>query len=288
LSGAGFTLALQYIAAQHKGYRFSFQDDRMSLHTANTSLQGLKGLVVGIANQHSIAWGCAEAFRSAGADLAITYLNAKAEPHVRPLAESVQAALIEPLDVEEDAQMANLFDKINREWGQLDFVLHSIAFAPLDDLHGPVLNSSKAGFARAMDISCHSLIRLARHAAPLMKTGGSLLTMSYEGANRVAPKYGIMGLAKAALESATRALAAELGPLNISVNAISPGPIATRAASGIQDFDQLMQDSIDRAPLRRVVTIDEVGALASLLASPAGRGITGDVIVIDGGRHILY
>lgn len=260
----------------------------MSVHTANTSLQGLKGLVVGIANQHSIAWGCAEAFRAAGAELAITYLNAKAEAHVRPLAESVNADLIEMLDVEDDTQMGALFEKITQEWGRLDFVLHSIAFAPLDDLHGPVLNTSREGFARAMDISCHSLIRLARHAAPLMSHGGSLLTMSYEGANRVAPNYGIMGLAKAALEAATRTLAAELGPDNISVNAISPGPIATRAASGIMDFDQLMQDSIDNAPLRRLVTIEEVGALATLLASPAGRGVTGDVIVVDGGRHILY
>jgi len=260
----------------------------MALHLSNTSLQGLKGLVVGIANQHSIAWGCAEAFRAAGAELAITYLNAKAEPHVRPLADSVDASLIEPLDVENDDQMDALFEKISQAWGRLDFILHSIAFAPLDDLHGPVLDTSRDGFARAMDISCHSLIRLARHAAPLMTQGGALLTMSYEGANRVAPNYGIMGLAKAALEAATRSLAAELGPQNISVNAISPGPIATRAASGIVGFDQLMQDSIEHAPLRRLVTIEEVGALATLLASPAGRGITGDVIVIDGGRHILY
>lgn len=260
----------------------------MLLETSNTTLKGLKGLVVGIANQHSIAWGCAEAFRAAGAELAITYLNAKAEPHVRPLAEGVNATLIEAMDVENDTEVGALFEKIEKEWGQLDFILHSIAFAPLDDLHGPVLNTSREGFARAMDISCHSLIRLARHAAPLMTHGGALLTMSYEGANRVAPNYGIMGLAKAALESATRSLAAELGPKNISVNAISPGPIATRAASGIVDFDQLMQDSVEHAPLRRLVTIEEVGALATLLASPAGRGITGDVIVVDGGRHILY
>lgn len=260
----------------------------MSLNPSNTSLKGMKGLVVGIANQHSIAWGCAEAFRAAGAELAITYLNQKAEPHVRPLAEKLNASLIEPLDVENDAEMDALFKKINQNWGQLDFVLHSIAFAPLDDLHGPVLNTTRDGFARALDISCHSLIRMARHAAPLMKQGGTLLTMSYEGANRVAPNYGIMGLAKASLEAATRALAAELGPKAISVNAISPGPIATRAASGILEFDDLMQDSIDNAPLRRLVTIEEVGALATLLASPAGRGITGDVIVVDGGRHILY
>ena len=260
----------------------------MQAKNSDTSLKGLKGLVVGIANQHSIAWGCAEAFRAAGADLAITYLNAKAEPHVRPLAESLDASLIQPLDVENDAEMSALFEKIDQEWGQLDFVLHSIAFAPLDDLHGPVLETTREGFALAMDISCHSLIRLARHAAPRMKSGGALLTMSYEGAKRVAPNYGIMGLAKASLEAATRALAAELGPQQVSVNAISPGPIATRAASGILAFDQLMQDSVDNAPLRRLVTIEEVGALATLLVSPAGRGITGDVIVVDGGRHILY
>lgn len=253
----------------------------------NHSLAGLKGLVVGIANPQSIAWGCAEAFRAAGAELAITYLNAKAEPYVRPLAESLSANLVLPMDVENDAEVEAVFKAIEAQWGQLDFLLHSIAFAPLQDLHGRVVDSSRAGFSRAMDISCHSLIRLARLAAPLMKDGGAIMTMSYEGANRVAPHYGIMGLAKASLEAATRALAAELGPNRISVNAISPGPIATRAASGIRDFDSLMQDTIDHAPLHRLVTIEEVGALATLLASPAGRAITGDVIIVDAGRHIM-
>ena len=253
----------------------------------NHSLTGLKGLVVGIANPQSIAWGCAEAFRAAGAELAITYLNAKAEPHVRPLAESLSANLVLPMDVENDAEVEAVFKAIEAQWGQLDFLLHSIAFAPLQDLHGRVVDSSREGFSRAMDISCHSLIRLARLAAPLMKDGGAIMTMSYEGANRVAPHYGIMGLAKASLEAATRALAAELGPNRISVNAISPGPIATRAASGIRDFDSLMQDTIDHAPLHRLVTIEEVGALATLLASPAGRAITGDVIIVDAGRHIM-
>ena len=257
-------------------------------HTAlNASLTGLKGLVVGIANQHSIAWGCAEAFKAAGAELAVTYLNAKAEPHVRPLAQTVNASLVLQMDVENDAEVEAVFKTIEARWGKLDFLLHSIAFAPLQDLHGRVVESSREGFSRAMDISCHSLIRLARLAAPLMRDGGAIMTMSYEGANRVAPHYGIMGLAKASLEAATRALAAELGPNKISVNAISPGPIATRAASGIQDFDRLMQDTIDHAPLHRLVSIEEVGALATLLASPAGRAITGDVIVIDAGRHIM-
>lgn len=250
-------------------------------------LQGLKGLVVGIANDHSIAWGCAEAFKAAGADLAITYLNARAEPHVRPLAESLNAPLILPMDVENDAEVESVFKTIEAQWGKLDFMLHSIAFAPLQDLHGRVVDSSREGFNRAMDISCHSLIRLSRLAAPLMKDGGAIMTMTYEGANRVAPHYGIMGMAKAALEAATRALAAELGNVRISVNAISPGPIATRAASGIQDFDNLMQDTVDRAPLHRLVNIDEVGALATLLASRNGRGISGDVIIVDAGRHIM-
>ena len=259
----------------------------MSDSPLNNSLAGLKGLVVGIANQHSIAWGCAEAFKAAGANLAITYLNAKAEPHVRPLAEAVEASLVLTMDVENDDEVEATFRAVEARWGKLDFLLHSIAFAPLQDLHGRVLDSSREGFSRAMDISCHSLIRLARLAAPLMKEGGAIMTMSYEGANRVAPHYGIMGMAKASLEAATRALAAELGPNRISVNAISPGPIATRAASGIQDFDSLMQDTMDHAPLHRLVTIEEVGALATLLASPSGRAITGDIIVIDAGRHIM-
>ncbi len=259
----------------------------MSQHPLHQSLAGLKGLVVGIANEHSIAWGCAEAFKAAGAELAVTYLNAKAEPHVRPLAQSLDAPLILPMDVEDDTEVAAVFRAIEDQWGKLDFLLHSIAFAPTQDLHGRVIDSSREGFNRAMDVSCHSLIRLSRLAAPLMKSGGAILTMSYDGAKQLAPHYGIMGLAKAALEAATRALAAELGTQQITVNAISPGPIATRAASGIQDFDQLMQDTIDHAPLHRLVTIEEVGALATLLASPAGRAITGDVILIDAGRHIL-
>ena len=261
----------------------------MSLNRPHASLHGLKGLVVGIANVHSIAWGCAEAFKTAGAELAITYLNEKAKPHVRPLADEVDATLTLPMDVEKDSEVEAVFEAIDKQWGKLDFLLHSIAFAPLQDLHGQVIDSSREGFNRAMDISCHSLIRLSRLAAPLMqKDGGAIMTMSYEGANRVAPHYGIMGMAKAALEAATRALSVELGPSNISVNAISPGPIATRAASGILEFDHLMEDSVKNAPLHRMVTIEEVGALATLLASPAGRGITGDVIVIDAGRHIVY
>lgn len=251
------------------------------------SLQGRRGLVVGIANEHSIAWGCARAFHDAGAELAVTWFNDKARPHVEPLARQVQAAVALPLDVEQPAQMAALFDAIAQQWGKLDFVLHSIAFAPKGDLHGRVVDTSREGFARAMDISCHSFARMARLAEPLMKDGGSLMTMSYVGAEEVIPDYGVMGPVKAALEASTRYLAAELGPKGIRVNAVSPGPLATRAASGIPNFDALLDDARRRAPLRRLVDIDDVGALCAFLASDAARNITGSTLYVDAGFHIL-
>ena len=251
-------------------------------------LNGKRGLVVGIANDHSIAWGCARALYEAGAELAVTYLNEKALKHVAPLASQVNASILHPLDIEDDQQLDAVFAEIDAKWGSFDFVIHSIAFAPMADLHGRVVDSSRDGFSKAMDISCHSLIRLARYAETRMPNGGSIITMSYEGANRVAPHYGIMGMAKAALEAATRGLAAELGAKQITVNAISPGPIATRAASGIQDFDSLMKDSMEKDPMHRLVTIEEVGGLAAFLVSDAGHGITGDVIPVDAGRHIIY
>jgi len=251
------------------------------------SLQGRKGLVVGIANAQSIAWGCARAFHDAGAELAVTWFNDKARPYVEPLAQQVRAAVALPLDVEQPAQMEALFDAIARQWGRLDFVLHSIAFAPKSDLHGRVVDTSREGFARAMDISCHSFARLARLAEPLMKDGGSLMTMSYVGAEEVIPDYGVMGPVKAALEASTRYLAAELGPKGIRVNAVSPGPLATRAASGIPNFDALLDDARRRAPLRRLVDIDDVGALAAFLASDAARNITGSTLYVDAGFHTL-
>jgi len=250
-------------------------------------LTGKKGLVVGIANEHSIAWGCARAFRRAGAELAVTWFNEKARAHVEPLAQQVQAGITQALDVEDAAQLQALFEAIRTQWGRLDFVLHSIAFAPKEDLHGRVVDSSRAGFARAMDISCHSFARMARLAEPLMHAGGTLLTMSYVGAEEVIPDYGIMGPVKAALEASTRYLASELGPKNIRVNAISPGPLATRAASGIPRFDELMRQATARAPLRRLVDIDDVGALCAFLASPGGRSITGSTLYVDAGYHIL-
>lgn len=250
-------------------------------------LAGRRGLVVGIANDQSIAWGCARALRAAGAELAITWLNDKARPHVEPLAEQLGAALRLPLDVEQPGQLEAVFDAVARHWGGLDFVLHSIAFAPRPDLQGRVVDSSAAGFARAMDVSCHSFLRMARLAEPLMAAGGSLVTMSYLGAEEVVSNYGLMGPVKAALESAVRYLAAELGPRGISVNAVSPGPVATRAASGLPHFDELLARSRERAPLRRLVDVAEVGALCRFLASDPGRALTGNVLYVDAGLHIL-
>lgn len=251
------------------------------------SLQGKKGLVVGIANQHSIAWGCARAFHAAGAELAVTWLNDKAQPYVAPLAQQLNATLAMPLDVEQDGQMQAVFAAIEQQWGQLDFILHSIAFAPADDLHGRVTDSSAAGFARAMDISCHSFMRMARLAEPLMPNGGCLLTMSYLGAEEVIANYGLMGPVKAALEASVRYMATELGPKGIRVSAVSPGPLATRAASGLTGFEQLLDDAARRAPLRRLVDIDDVGALCTFLVSDGARSITGDTLYVDAGYHIL-
>lgn len=250
-------------------------------------LQGKRGLVVGIANENSIAWGCAKALREAGAELAITWFNDKARPWVEPLAQALDAAIVLPLDVEQPGQMEALFETIAAQWGRLDFALHSIAFAPKGDLHGRVVDSSRDGFARAMDISCHSFARMARLAEPLMIDGGSLMTMSYVGAEEVIPSYGLMGPVKAALEASVRYLAAELGPRGIRVNAVSPGPLATRAASGIPQFETLMAQAAQRAPLRRLVDLADVGALCAFLAGDGARSITGSTLYVDAGYHIL-
>ena len=253
----------------------------------NLSLSGKRGLIVGIANDKSIAWGCARAMCDAGAELAVTLFNDKARAYVEPLAEQLQAGISMPLDVEQPEQLAAVFDTIEQRWGRMDFLVHSIAFAPKSDLHGRVADSSRAGFARAMDISCHSFARMARLAEPLMGAGGSLLTMSYIGAEEEIPDYGLMGPVKAALESSARYLAAELGPKGIRVNAISPGPLATRAASGIPNFDALMHDAARSAPLRRLVDIDEVGALCTFLVSDKAQAITGNTLYVDAGYHIV-
>lgn len=250
-------------------------------------LDGAKGLVVGIANDRSIAWGCAKVMHAAGAELAVTHYNDKARPYVAPLADSVDAAIFQPLDVTRPDQQAALFDAIAARWGRLDFLVHSIAFAPKADLHGRVVDSSAEGFGLAMDISCHSFMRLARAAEPLMADGGSLMTMSYYGAEKVVSNYNIMGPVKAALEAAVAYLAVELGPKKIRVNAISPGPIATRAASGLPDFEGLLKSAEGKAPLRSLIDLDDVGHMAAFLASRRSKAITGGVHYVDCGYEIV-
>lgn len=250
-------------------------------------LAGRRALVVGVANEHSIAWGCAKAFRELGADVALTYLNEKARPHVEPLARQIGAAIFEPLDVEHPGQLEAVVDRIARDWGRLDIVVHSIAWAPKDDLQGGLLACSAAGFARAMDVSCHSFIRLARATVPLMTEGGTLFAMSYHGAQKVVDNYNVMGPVKAALEAACRYLAFELGPKGIRVHPISPGPLKTRAASGLKDFDLLLNQAMRKAPIGELVDIMDVGFACAYLATPYARRITGGTIYVDGGAHIV-
>jgi enoyl-[acyl-carrier protein] reductase I len=248
-------------------------------------LAGMKGLVVGIANENSIAFGCATKLRAFGAELAVTYLNEKAEKYVRPLAEEIGATLILPLDVEQPGQLEAVMARIGAEWGRLDFVVHSIAFAPRADLHGRVVDCSAEGFAQAMRVSCYSFIEMARLAEPLMTEGGALLTMSYYGADKVVNNYNMMGPVKAALEASVRYLAAELGEQGIRVFAVSPGPLRTRASSGIAAFDTLVDAAQSRAPARRLVDIAEVGRVVAFLVGGAASGMTGDTIYIDAGLH---
>lgn len=251
------------------------------------SLEGTTALVIGIANEHSIAWGCAKAMSDQGAKLAVTYLNEKAEPYVRPLAEQLGAEIIMPLDVRNEAQTEALFAEITDRWGRLDTLLHSIAFCPKDDLHGRVIDCSAEGFGLAMDISVHSFLRLIRRSEPLMPDGGTCMTVSFYGADRVVDHYNIMGPVKAALESATRYAAAELGEKGISVHALSPGPLKTRAASGIDYFDDLMNKAAERAPTHRLATIEDVGAFATFLASREAANVTGGIHYIDGGYSVV-
>jgi enoyl-[acyl-carrier protein] reductase I len=250
-------------------------------------LEGKKGLIVGIANDQSIAWGCAKAFRALGADLAVTYLNDKAKTHVAPLARRVEAAILMPLDMRVPGQLEAVFDRISQEWGRLDFVIHSIAFSPKEALQGRVVDVPRDGFLSTMEISCWSFIRMAHLAEPLMINGGTLFTMSYYGSQMVVENYNIMGVAKAALECAVRYMAAELGPKGIRVHAISPGPLATRAASGIPEFDELLAKAKIKAPSRALVSIDDVGFATAFLAHDAARLMTGSTLYVDGGYHII-
>lgn len=248
-------------------------------------LNGKRGLVVGVANGDSIAFGCAAKLRAFGAEIALTYLNDKAKPHVEPLARQIDATLLLPLDVMQSGQMQAVFDHIRTAWGSLDFVIHSIAFAPRDDLHGRIVDCSQTGFLQAMQVSCHSFIEMVHHAESLMNPGGALITMSYHGADKVVHNYNMMGPVKAALQSSVRYMAKELGERGIRVYAVSPGPLRTRAASGIAHFDELIDMAVTRSPGHRLVDIAEVGRAVAFLVGGGASGMTGDVIYVDAGLH---
>ena len=248
-------------------------------------LNGKRGLVVGVANEASNAAGCARAFRAAGAELALTCLNEKARPWVAPVAQEVGAPLLLSCDVREPGQLEAVFDRITTEWGRLDFLLHAIAFAPREDLHTSVVNASAEGFATAMDVSCHSFLRMARLARPLMQAGGSLITVSFYGADRVVENYNLMGPVKAALEASVRYAAADLAGEGIRAFSLSTGPVKTRAASGIERFDVLMDEVRARTPSGKLVSIEEIGALAAFLATEAASPMSGSVIYADNGFH---
>jgi enoyl-[acyl-carrier protein] reductase I len=250
------------------------------------SLSGQKVLIVGIANENSIAWGCAQALKAQGATLAVTWLNEQAERFVRPLAEELGTEIMMPLDVSEPGELEAVFAEISDRWGRLDTLIHSIAYAPRDDLHGRVVDCSADGFSLAMDVSVHSFLRMIRLAEPLMPEGGCCLAVSFFGSSRVVRHYNMMGPVKAALESSVRYAAAELGEKGIRVHALSPGPLKTRAASGIDHFDDLLAAAADRAPTHQLATIEDVGAMAAFLASPEARNLTGGVHDIDGGFSI--
>ncbi|HSV19801.1 MAG TPA: enoyl-ACP reductase FabI [Casimicrobiaceae bacterium] len=259
----------------------------MSIEIPRPILKGKKALVVGVANQHSIAYGCAKAFRELGAELAITYLNEKSRPYVEPLAQELAAPIFVPLDVATPGMLETVFERIRSEWGELDIVVHSIAWAPKEDLQGRLIDCSAEGFKQAMDISCHSFLRMARLAEPLMKNGGAMFAMSYYGANKVVANYNVMGPVKAALEASCRYLAFELGGKGIRVHAISPGPLKTRAASGIKDFDLLLTAAAQRAPLGELVDIMDVGFTCAFLATPYARRLSGETLYVDGGVNII-
>jgi len=252
-----------------------------------SSLSGKRALVVGVANEHSIAWGIAQALAREGARMGFTFLGEALERRVRPLAESVGAEIIEPCDVGEDAQIEQLFAAVDRTWGGLDVLIHAVAFANRDDLSGRFVDTSRAGFHLALDVSAYSLVALVREALPRMTSGGTVLTLTFAGSERVFPNYNVMGVAKAALEASVRYLAVEAGASGVRVNAISAGPIKTLSAAGITGFRQMLHVAEERAPLKRNVTTGDVGELAVALAGPAGAGITGQVVYLDAGLSIL-
>jgi enoyl-[acyl-carrier protein] reductase I len=252
-----------------------------------TDFAGKTGLIVGVANKRSIAWAIAQALSAKGARLAVTYQGERLEENVRELCTSIDDPLILPLDVTDDAQIARAFEEIGTQFGGLDFLVHGAAFAPREELMAPFVQTSRDGFRMSLDISAYSLIALARGAVPLMEArgGGSIVTLTYLGSERVFQNYNVMGVAKAALEASVRYLAADLGPKNIRVNAVSAGPIKTLAASGISGFSGILQHYRDRAPLRRTVETAEVADAAVFLLGPAGRAVTAEILMVDGGYH---
>lgn len=253
----------------------------------NLPLKGKKGLIVGVANERSLAWGIARHLHDQGAELGLTYLNEKLERRVRSLAESINSPFIEKLDVDNDEEVESIFQLWSKKFDTLDFLVHSIAFAERTDLEGRFVDTSRSGFLKALDISAYSLVNLARHAEPLMKNGGCILTLSYLGAHRVVPNYNVMGVAKAALESCVRYLANDLGPSKITVNAISAGPVKTLAAAGIKGFRSMLQSSEEKVPLRENISTDDVGQLGAFLCGPGGTHITGATLYVDSGAHIM-
>jgi len=252
------------------------------------AFKGKKALIVGVANERSLAWSVAEHLAGGGAELGFTYLGEKLEKRVRPLAESVNATLIESCDVSSDQQIQNLFDTVKNKWGSLDILIHSVAFANREDLEGRFVDTSREGFRVAMDISAYSLIPMCRLAEPLMEgRGGAILTMSYYGAIKVVPNYNVMGVAKAALEAIVRYLSYDLGQKKICINAISAGPVKTLAAAGIRDLRTMLSSAAEKTPLRENISADDVGSLAAFLCGPGGRHITGSTMYVDSGAHIM-
>ena len=263
------------------------QDGPQTSATSSNILAGKRGLVMGVANNRSIAWGIARAARAAGAELAFTFQGDALEKRVRPLAAELDAAVVGHCDVTDPASIDAVFAEVERLWGKLDFVVHCIAFSDKDELTGRYVDTSEGNFSKSMLISCYSFTAVAQRAEKLMTEGGSLLTLSYYGAEKWMPHYNVMGVAKAALEASVRYLAADLGEKNIRVNAISAGPIKTLAASGIGDFRYILKWNEYNSPLRRTVTIEEVGETAAFLLSPMGRGITGEILHVDAGYHVV-
>jgi enoyl-[acyl-carrier protein] reductase I len=250
-------------------------------------MAGKRGLIMGVANERSIAWGIASAAHAQGAALAFTYQGDVLEKRVRPLAESVNSEIVLPCDVTDDASIDAVFAAVEKQWGGLDFLVHAIAYADKEELKGKYLNTSRDNFTRSLDISCYSFTAVSQRAVPLMKNGGSLLTLTYYGAERVMPHYNVMGVAKAALESSVRYLAADLGEAGIRVNAISAGPIKTLAASGIGDFRYILKWNEYNSPLHRNVSIEQVGGAALYLLSDLSSGVTGEIHHVDSGYHVV-